>query len=119
MKMQSMSSGSNPNVSSSGRSCESGAPLAASKRISLPSYYAKEAMGKTKPFNFPVRADITIYKKRHDVWSHNWGDVDNFVKAIFDALNGIVFVDDAQVVEICAAKKCGENGIIVEICAAE
>ena len=71
-------------------------------------YYAKEAMGKTKPFNFPVRADITIYKKRHDVWSHNWGDVDNFVKAIFDALNGIVFVDDAQVVEICAAKKCGQ-----------
>lgn len=82
-------------------------------------YYAKEAMGRTPPYTFPVRADVTIYKKRHDVWSKNWGDIDNFVKAVFDALNGIVFVDDAQVVEICAAKKCGENGMVIEICAAE
>lgn len=78
-------------------------------------YYAKEAMGRMKPFTCPVRAEVTIYKKRHDVWSRNWGDIDNFVKAIFDALNGIVFVDDSQVVEICAAKKCGENGIDVVI----
>jgi Holliday junction resolvase RusA-like endonuclease len=34
-------------------------------------------------------------------------DADNYAKAILDAINGIVLVDDAQVVELRAVKKFG------------
>lgn len=40
----------------------------------------------------------------------NWGittkpDLDNYVKLVSDALNGVVFADDSQVVEIRASKR--------------
>jgi len=34
-------------------------------------------------------------------------DVDNYVKAILDAINTIVVADDSQIVELHAAKKFG------------
>jgi Holliday junction resolvase RusA-like endonuclease len=34
-------------------------------------------------------------------------DVDNYLKAILDAINSIVIADDAQVVEVFAKKKFG------------
>lgn len=43
-------------------------------------------------------------------------DIDNIVKAIFDACNGLVFVDDAQIVDLTATKKYGpaeEEGVTV------
>ena len=43
-------------------------------------------------------------------------DIDNYVKAVLDALNGLAFTDDGQVVELKAAKWYGtEPGIMVEI----
>jgi Holliday junction resolvase RusA-like endonuclease len=36
-------------------------------------------------------------------------DLDNLIKAIKDGLNGIVWVDDAQVVRVVAEKKYSEN----------
>ena len=32
-------------------------------------------------------------------------DIDNYIKAILDSLNGVYFVDDRQVVEVFASKK--------------
>jgi Holliday junction resolvase RusA-like endonuclease len=39
-------------------------------------------------------------------------DIDNFCKAIFDGMNGIVFVDDSQVVSLHATKVWGMVGLV-------
>jgi Holliday junction resolvase RusA-like endonuclease len=43
-------------------------------------------------------------------------DLDNYIKSLCDALNGIAFVDDSQIIEINASKKYGPvGGIFVDI----
>lgn len=43
-------------------------------------------------------------------------DVDNYAKSILDALNGITWVDDSQVVSLTIEKRYGEvEGAIIEI----
>lgn len=43
-------------------------------------------------------------------------DVDNIAKIVMDALNGIVYKDDAQICELFVQKKYGEkNKIVVEM----
>lgn len=43
-------------------------------------------------------------------------DIDNYFKSLCDALNGIAFVDDSQVIEVNMSKKYGElGGIFVDI----
>ena len=42
-------------------------------------------------------------------------DIDNLVKLAADAMNGIVYVDDAQVCRLVAEKKCGRRGEHAEI----
>lgn len=39
-------------------------------------------------------------------------DLDNIVKSILDGLNGIAWVDDAQVVEIRASKEYGDEAFV-------
>lgn len=47
-------------------------------------------------------------------------DIDNVEKAIFDGLNGVIWKDDAQVVEVTKRKRYGlEPKVVVTICAAE
>jgi len=36
-------------------------------------------------------------------------DIDNYIKAVLDGLNGIVFKDDGQVVYVCASKGYGDT----------
>lgn len=38
-------------------------------------------------------------------WSPGRPDIDNYLKAIFDALNGLVFKDDSQIVRLEAIKQ--------------
>ena len=59
---------------------------------------------------------VDFYIKMHKSWSKkkteklantycsNNSDIDNYIKAILDALNGVLFIDDKQVVEIFARK---------------
>ena len=44
-------------------------------------------------------------------------DIDNIIKAVLDALNGIAYKDDTQVVQVMAQKKYADKAFVeVEIC---
>ena len=43
--------------------------------------------------------------ERENTFCDNSSDIDNYIKAILDALNGVYFKDDKQVVEVFASKK--------------
>jgi Holliday junction resolvase RusA-like endonuclease len=47
-------------------------------------------------FTMPVRVDMTF------CYGNGGADLDNLVKAVLDALNGVVWEDDVQVVSMSA-----------------
>lgn len=66
----------------------------------------------------PIKGLIKVtlkFSKRGTVGSRRYGDLDNHVKAVMDALNGVVWVDDAQVVEMHAYKIEGSPRIEIDI----
>jgi Holliday junction resolvase RusA-like endonuclease len=81
--------------------------------------YAKQAMGSTSPLIGAVAAYIHIrvpIPKSYAKALRNAciqglarptkkPDIDNVVKAIFDGMNGIVYLDDKQVVDLFVTKK--------------
>jgi Holliday junction resolvase RusA-like endonuclease len=87
---------------------------------------AKQAMGSQKPLEGPVVACIYItlpipasYTKKRfkaclsgEERPTKRSDIDNFCKAIFDGMNGIVFSDDSQVVSLHARKVYGVTGMV-------
>jgi Holliday junction resolvase RusA-like endonuclease len=87
---------------------------------------AKEAMGLQKPLEGPIVACIYItlpipasYSKKRsqaclsgEERPTKRSDIDNFVKAIFDGMNGVVFEDDSQVVSLHATKVFGTVGMV-------
>lgn len=88
-----------------------------------------EALYEDTPAAFPVRVDITITEVPPKSWpkwkkaaayankiSPNRGDLDNKEKAIYDALNGVVYIDDVQVNNHSGVKQFGsENCIHVRV----
>lgn len=75
---------------------------------------AKKAMAGQKIFTGAINIYIGLYKNCATT-SKKYGDADNHAKAILDALNNIVFADDAQVVHIAVHKyKCKKQGL--QIC---
>lgn len=72
----------------------------------------------------PLCLDIVVYRskpksaKKGDKYPSKRPDLDNFIKLVLDAMNSIVFVDDAQVVELHAEKQYDERPR-VEIIVAE
>lgn len=74
---------------------------------------AKQAMGGSEPRTGPVVCVISFYllrPKSHPVLSQTWptaknvGDVDKMLRAVLDAMTGVVFVDDSQVVQETSRK---------------
>lgn len=55
------------------------------------------------PIETGVKLDIEIYKNAPPL-SRRYGDIDNLVKSIMDAMTGLVYLDDAQVMQISARK---------------
>lgn len=67
------------------------------------------------PINSPVTADIII-RRNITSTSKNFGDVDNHIKSVLDALNGICYTDDALVVRCSATKlKSVNEGVDITI----
>lgn len=64
---------------------------------------ARLAMKGAEPLTDEICAAVKIYRK-YKRSSRQSGDVDNHCKAIFDALNGVVFVDDSQICR-CVVEK--------------
>ena len=87
---------------------------------------AKLAMGASEPLETPVAAYIYItlpcpssYSKKRKAACLSGqerptkkSDIDNYCKAIFDGMNGIVFADDSQVVSLHATKVYGTVGMV-------
>lgn len=58
-------------------------------------------------FAAPVEVFINI--RRNRPWtSRSFGDIDNHIKAVLDALNGVFFADDALIIKITAYKSPAE-----------
>src|SRR5262245_14007994 len=80
---------------------------------------AQLAMNGRPPMDMPVRVEIMAELPIPASWSKRKSanaltgqvrpssrpDVDNYVKGVMDALNSIVVVDDAQIVDLHAVKK--------------
>jgi Holliday junction resolvase RusA-like endonuclease len=61
------------------------------------------AMHGKSPTQNAVKVQLKLWRK-FKVCSRSYGDIDNHVKAIFDALNKIAWLDDSQVVS-CTVDK--------------
>jgi len=83
--------------------------------------HMQEAMGDRKPFTGALQIFIKAvftcpksdYKKTREVperWHTKRGDIDNVVKAVLDAGNGVLWLDDAQVCSVSAQKVIAAQG---------
>lgn len=64
---------------------------------------AVAAMHGHEPLAGEICATLKLFR-RFKPTARNFGDVDNHAKAILDGLNGICFVDDAQIVRLTVEK---------------
>ena len=79
-------------------------------------YFALQAMKGRPPLDGAIKLSADFYKpKPKSITSRNWGDVDNFLKAVMDALNGICYVDDRQVIEVHARKFFGQPKVFITL----
>ena len=90
--------------------------------------FARQAMGAAEPIAGPLALSIVATwpippswpKKRREAatFKASKPDADNVAKAIGDACNGIVWVDDSQVVDLRCVKRYGAvPGVVVEVLA--
>lgn len=66
----------------------------------------------------PIQGEVSIVVKvfrRFKPTARNYGDVDNFLKAVFDGLIGVAFDDDRQVVSCHVEKATDKNNPRCEI----
>ena len=62
-------------------------------------FIVRAAMTGKKIFSGALKVHIALFKNCA-VTSKHYGDADNHAKAILDACNGIVFIDDSQIVQL-------------------
>ena len=80
---------------------------------------SREFSGNEFPVTYPLTIDIDIDVRTADkdlLWAGNHGltypannDIDNMAKSILDALNGVLYKDDKQVVRLNLSKSWGKE----------
>jgi len=107
-----------PRITLAGGRAHAYTPAKTAAYEQLVAVYAAAAMKNAPLMEHPVRLHLGIYckvpgswpkKKRADalagiVRPTSGGDLDNMVKALADGMNGIVWVDDSQIVELVCSK---------------
>lgn len=84
-------------------------------------YYARLAMKGHAPFTGEIKLHADFYRPKPKPRKGKpeqvsfVGDVDNYLKAVMDALSKIVYLDDRQVVQISGAKIFGASHIEIEL----
>jgi Holliday junction resolvase RusA-like endonuclease len=101
---------------------------------SLIATFAKQAMGGTEPLKTPVSVFLYVRlpipqsypKKRREACLNGSEkpckkpDIDNIAKTYLDAMNGVIFVDDTQVIDLHVKKLYAEKaGVDVMVMEAE
>lgn len=68
-----------------------------------------------QPLEGPLEVKLVFHVERPKTVKHPWPhkrcDLDNLQKGILDALNGVLYVDDGQVVRLYGEKRYGEPSI--------
>ncbi len=95
--------------------------------------FAKQAMGGTEPLKTPVSVFLYVrlpipqsYPKKRKEACLNGSempckkpDIDNIAKTYLDAMNGVIFVDDIQVIDLHVkkvyAEKAGVDVMVMEL----
>ena len=77
-------------------------------------YIAAGVMGGQAPLAGAIKIQVDVYRK-YKPESLKFGDADNHLKATMDALNGIAFEDDRQVVDATVRLHKGEPHIEIEL----
>ena len=77
---------------------------------------AKIAMCGYEPMLGKLFCRLTFYRKFNPT-TRNFGDCDNHVKATLDALNGICYVDDSQIISGSFSKQTdkAEPHVVIEV----
>lgn len=76
-----------------------------------------DVLGEWEPLSGPLTVDLELFIGRPKTTKLDApkADIDNFVKAIFDVMNGRLWEDDSQVIKLYATKQWAEdaNGYFV------
>ena len=107
-----------PRFSSRGGFVKTYTPAKTSEWEAVVREAARQAMGSSEPMDGPVALSLRFYLPIPASWSKKRTeaaklgkehhikkpDADNFAKAVMDACNGVLFVDDSQVVNLHVSK---------------
>lgn len=107
-----------PRVTLAGGRAHAYTPAKTAAYEQLVAVYAAAAMKKSPLLEHPVRLRLGIYCKVPGSWSKKRRsdalagierpakapDIDNIVKSVADGMNGIVWIDDSQIVELVCSK---------------
>ncbi len=77
-------------------------------------YFALKAMAGQPPLEGAIKIFIEVYKKIIPT-ALTFGDWDNHAKAVSDALNGICYLDDKQIIEGHVRLFKGEPKLIITL----
>ncbi len=71
-------------------------------------------MNGAAPFTGAIKISVTVTRNLKPS-SRNYGDADNHLKAVLDALNGICYLDDAQVTQAEVTLQRGAPCVKIEL----